>query len=62
MKKDKVVLNAQHFPLKLRYLEEAEEGKQHSGSILHTFGLSCNLKEIEIPIMLKSLERYLTKI
>lgn len=61
IKKAPVIIKPERFPLQLRYIDDSVENPGHNESILHSFGLSCNLKDVEIPILLKQLERYLHK-
>ena len=55
------------FPLKIPYIDESEEeaagtGTNTAANAAVVSGLKVNLKEIELPLLLKGLERYLEKI
>lgn len=53
------------FPLKIPYIDDDDEeqaGTSTAASAAVVSGLKVNLKEIELPLLLKGLERYLEKI
>ena len=55
------------FPLKIPYIDETEEelagtGTSTTVNAAVVSGLKVNLKEIELPLLLKGLDRYLEKI
>ncbi len=64
-----LIMQAQsYFPLKIPYIDDEDEEAAGSAatstaaSAAVVSGLKVNLKEIELPLLLKALDRYLEKI